>query len=172
MLKTPQIINRNKAGRGIGVPTSTKLNNIKTESSAMAIYIASEKDIKTFGHFPIEAPTPEELKEEGCELRGWGGETPTSWQPGHKTWNKGKKMNYSDEWQINVRKGRKNYWNEWRKHNKKKIYVPIGKENWKKVDNISAINNTMIECPHCGKSGNVGNMKRWHYDNCKKKRRI
>jgi len=25
------------------------------------------------------------------------------------------------------------------------------------------------ECPHCGKVGSVGNMSRWHFDNCKKK---
>lgn len=24
-----------------------------------------------------------------------------------------------------------------------------------------------IICPHCGKEGNVSNMKRWHFDNCK-----
>lgn len=24
-----------------------------------------------------------------------------------------------------------------------------------------------IICPHCNKEGNVGNMKRWHFDNCK-----
>lgn len=27
-----------------------------------------------------------------------------------------------------------------------------------------------IECPHCGKLGNIANMHRWHLDNCKKKR--
>ena len=26
-----------------------------------------------------------------------------------------------------------------------------------------------VECPHCGKIGNRGAMKRWHFDNCKKK---
>ena len=26
-----------------------------------------------------------------------------------------------------------------------------------------------ITCPHCGKEGNVPNMKRWHYENCKTK---
>ena len=24
-----------------------------------------------------------------------------------------------------------------------------------------------IECPHCNKTGNVSNMKRWHFNNCK-----
>lgn len=26
---------------------------------------------------------------------------------------------------------------------------------------------TVIECPHCKKTGYEGNMKRWHFDNCK-----
>ena len=25
-----------------------------------------------------------------------------------------------------------------------------------------------VECPHCGKIGNSGPMKRWHFDHCKK----
>ena len=25
----------------------------------------------------------------------------------------------------------------------------------------------IITCPHCGKSGGINNMKRWHFDNCK-----
>lgn len=27
--------------------------------------------------------------------------------------------------------------------------------------------NISVECPHCGKSGGLGAMKRWHFDNCK-----
>ena len=27
-----------------------------------------------------------------------------------------------------------------------------------------------VTCPHCGKEGDVGAMKRWHFDNCKQKR--
>lgn len=29
------------------------------------------------------------------------------------------------------------------------------------------LNSTKLECPHCGKINNVGNAKRWHFDNCK-----
>lgn len=41
-----------------------------------------------------------------------------------------------------------------------------------KTDNMSFHNNNkiIIECPHCGKSGQLPNMKRWHFDNCKLKR--
>lgn len=30
---------------------------------------------------------------------------------------------------------------------------------------------TVIECPHCQKTGSPSNMKRWHFDNCKNKPR-
>ena len=30
-------------------------------------------------------------------------------------------------------------------------------------------NRTMLQCPHCNKTNNVGNSKRWHFDNCKSK---
>lgn len=28
-------------------------------------------------------------------------------------------------------------------------------------------NTTKVECPHCGKSGQYTNMKRWHFDRCR-----
>ena len=28
-------------------------------------------------------------------------------------------------------------------------------------------NSSVVVCPHCGKSTNIGNAKRWHFDNCK-----
>lgn len=28
-------------------------------------------------------------------------------------------------------------------------------------------NSTLVSCPHCGKSGQLTNMKRWHFTNCK-----
>lgn len=27
-----------------------------------------------------------------------------------------------------------------------------------------------VTCPHCNKTGDIGNMKRWHFDNCKDKK--
>ena len=29
-------------------------------------------------------------------------------------------------------------------------------------------NKPIVTCPHCGKTGDNSNMKRWHFDNCKK----
>ena len=31
------------------------------------------------------------------------------------------------------------------------------------------VNNQTVICPHCGKEGSVPNMKRWHFEKCKKK---
>lgn len=36
---------------------------------------------------------------------------------------------------------------------------------------MSKTNSTIVVCPHCGKSGGHINMKRYHYDNCKKIKR-
>ena len=35
----------------------------------------------------------------------------------------------------------------------------------------SHINSPILTCPYCGKSGkqSTGNMKRWHFSNCKKR---
>ena len=34
---------------------------------------------------------------------------------------------------------------------------------------LSSINRVNIVCPYCDKSGDPGNMKRWHFDKCKNK---
>ena len=36
------------------------------------------------------------------------------------------------------------------------------------TDKQKAYLSTKLECPHCKKVGNVSNMKRWHFENCKK----
>ena len=60
------------------------------------------------------------------------------------------------------------YWVEWHKHNTlkpKEEYVKIGYNHCSR--NTAVINKVTLKCPHCNKSGNMGNMKRWHFDNCK-----
>lgn len=48
---------------------------------------------------------------------------------------------------------------------KKKISESkIGKESWNK-----GIKDAEVECPHCLKIGGNSSMKRWHFNNCKKK---
>ena len=96
------------------------------------------------------------------EENGQGGENSGSFKKGQAAHNKGKKSP-----EQSARK--KAYWEQWRKDN------PNYKDKWKKyekkgharVDNTSAMNKTTIQCPYCDKNGNVGNMKRWHFENCK-----
>ena len=40
---------------------------------------------------------------------------------------------------------------------------------WNKGKKLSDIEGQTITCPHCNKSGDKSNMKRWHFDNCKLK---
>lgn len=95
------------------------------------------------------------------EERGQGGLTTNQFFKGHKPWNKGK-SGVQDL--INLQKARKKYQEEWHLHNVKKIRVGT----WSPpVDNVSSLNKKIIECPHCNKVGNYGNMKRWHFENCK-----
>ena len=42
----------------------------------------------------------------------------------------------------------------------------IGQKN-KKHGVIAKLNQTKLTCPHCGKTSNVGIMRRWHFNNCK-----
>jgi group I intron endonuclease len=40
-------------------------------------------------------------------------------------------------------------------------------ENHKKNLKCHQNNTTKVDCPHCGKVGQLTNMKRWHFDKCK-----
>jgi hypothetical protein len=54
-------------------------------------------------------------------------------------------------------------------------YVRIGEKHpmfGKKNPKSSEAMKATIHCPHCNKIGNVPNMKRWHFDNCKQKQKI
>jgi hypothetical protein len=41
-----------------------------------------------------------------------------------------------------------------------------------KTGNWNHINNDAVSCPHCGLTSTIGNIKRWHLDNCKIKPKI
>ena len=41
-------------------------------------------------------------------------------------------------------------------------------EETRKKMSISALKKPRVTCPYCGKTGLVGNMNRWHFDNCPK----
>lgn len=90
--------------------------------------------------------------------------TSTTWTEGHVPWNAGK-SGVQDL--TNLQKGRAKYQEEWHKHNVKKIYVG----HWSPpVNHVATLNKKLLTCPHCGKESNAGNAKRWHFDNCGKKR--
>ena len=84
-----------------------------------------------------------------------------------KAWNKGKKTGpMSDEYKIKISNSLKNKNTEQDHHSK-------GTEPWNKgIKGIQKAWNKgkkdkQLKCPHCGKSTNIGNLKRWHLDNCK-----
>jgi hypothetical protein len=99
------------------------------------------------------------------EEYGSGGKTKTSFKKGMQPSNKGKKA--SSDTRKRMSEGRKKYFEEWRKRNSNY------RSKWKKyqckgrVDNTSKLNIIILQCPHCDKKGNLGNMKRWHFDRCK-----
>ena len=47
----------------------------------------------------------------------------------------------------------------------KAIKIHGDKYDYSKV--VYTNNSTKISCPHCTKIGQLTNMKRWHFDNCK-----
>lgn len=79
--------------------------------------------------------------------------------------HKGKKRalgyKHTDEWKVKQKK--------WVVGNKSRLGQTRSKEEREKASaSLSGRIQTKIECPHCGKVG--GNaMKRWHFENCKKK---
>jgi|ETNmetMinimDraft_33_1059910.scaffolds.fasta_scaffold67745_2 group I intron endonuclease len=106
---------------------------------------------------------------------GYGGVTSTSFKKGIVPWSKGKKM--PKEVGDKISKARTQYWIKWREEH------PNYKDKWqsrkratpeRKAEiaemyskKVTELNKVKVECPHCSKTGNVGNMKRWHFDNCK-----
>jgi hypothetical protein len=111
---------------------------------------------------------------EGATLTGaYGGVTSTSWEKGNVPWTKGKtkethpQLSWSEERKLEQSKRAK-------ETHKRLGHVEGGKpyeyKGHARVDNTTELNKQILECPHCNKTGNLGNMKRWHFDNCGKKR--
>ena len=102
------------------------------------------------------------------------------WNKGKKTgqnvWNKGKKLGPMDEELKNKISERmtdkiknnpelkKIQSEKLKKYYKETPHPTKGLEPWNK-----GIEMTKTECPHCGKLVDIGNGKRWHFDNCKNK---
>ena len=104
---------------------------------------------------------------EDAKLTRWGGITPTSWEKGHKPWNKNKRCSY-------ISKSKKAYWEEWKKKNpdhieKRKKYVKVGFDSQTRSERVKKLNEKKATCPYCNKVGQLANMKRWHFEKCRHK---
>jgi hypothetical protein len=102
---------------------------------------------------------------------------------GGTPWSKNKKcdiLKWSEERKQQHSAHLKSLWNEEKKEKLSKLWTEE-KRNEQKNKLISAwkskindgykikSNETFLSCPHCNKSNNIGNSKRWHFDNCKYK---
>lgn len=99
------------------------------------------------------------------------------------SWCKNKKcdnLKWSDERKINHSKYLKEIWDDLKKQNLSNKWTEEMKIQqkhkseiaWKnKIDSGYKVksNETFLTCPHCKKINNIGNSKRWHFDNCKYK---
>jgi hypothetical protein len=88
---------------------------------------------------------------------------------GRQSPNLGKKM--SDEQKKKISESLKG--NELSEQTKTKISKSLKgrelSEEHKKNLSKNALSRPTLTCPHCGKSGSANNMKRYHFDNCKKR---
>lgn len=100
------------------------------------------------------------------------------WNKGKKglqiPWNKGKKVGpMPDEQKEQISNTLKERFKVTEHHLKGKAPWNKGKkgvqESWNKGKKLNEIEGQTITCPHCNKSGDKSNMKRWHFDNCKHK---
>ena len=75
----------------------------------------------------------------------------------NKTWKRSQEANFKSSLSLS------NYWKSTKaQERKKKDFIgPPKPPGWFKN------NNSKHTCPHCNKTGDLGNMKRWHFDNCK-----
>jgi|TARA_R110002167_G_C12197858_1_gene606392 hypothetical protein len=144
----------------------------------MSIYTASKEDIKPFGYFRVEAPSREELEKEAGGV--------CSHNPFQHLAAEAARLHNTGRPQTEEHIRR-------RTEGKRRSVVVNGIE-YASQKNAAINNNVMpsviselikeqgrnitlerghINCPHCDKIGtNHRSMRRWHYDNCKKKRRI
>lgn len=75
----------------------------------------------------------------------------------------GKKWTHNEQSREQMSKAAKDYWNsdESAARRSKEFFGPPKPPGW-------YINNqSKHQCPHCNKTGDLRNMKRWHFDNCK-----
>ena len=88
-----------------------------------------------------------------------------------EAWNKGMKMSpMSEEGKNNISIALKKKYETQEHHLKGRVPHNKGKKTGKPAWNSGKALDKNIICPHCNTAGaSLGNMKRWHFDNCKNK---
>ena len=109
------------------------------------IYTPTKEEIAQLYWADFVVPSEEEMLT-GATLSGWGGDTFSGKTHTEET---KKKMSASAKTRkYSAERGKK-----------------ISEANKGKYQGPTLI----VDCPHCNKKGDIGNMKRWHFDNCKAK---
>lgn len=108
----------------------------------------------TFGGEGVVGITPWS-KDKKCSILKWSEERKQQHSSHLKTlWNEEKRKELSKVWTDDKKLEQKN---------KSTVVWKNKIESGYKVKS----NETFLTCPYCHKINNVGNSKRWHYDNCK-----
>lgn len=107
-------------------------------------------------------------------LGGDGAIGTTSWckgkHPAQLLWDEDRKQKHSkilkDMWDDNKKKMLSEKWTDDMKEEQRNKSILAWKS---KIDHGYSVkvNNKFLVCPHCDKTNNIGNSKRWHFDNCK-----
>ena len=98
-------------------------------------------------------------------------------------WSKNKKcdvLKWSDDRKKHHSQHLKNMWNDSKRKELSNVWTDEKKLEQKNKSSIAwkntiasgykvKSNETFLICPHCDKSNNAGNSRRWHFDNCKYK---
>ena len=163
------------AYKGSGVYWKRHLRKYGNDVTTEVIFESeSKEEIKSMGLYYSNEFNVVESKDWAnlIEENGCGGIPTNAFPKGHVPWSYGKKLPELSE-------KLKDHWDRWRSHNpdykaKWKInnYEKLGfseEERQTRSTRITDINTKTVKCPHCDKHGNLANMKRWHFGNCKVK---
>lgn len=157
---TPYYIGKGKNDRAwkkhaVKLPTNPhNIVILESNLSELGAWALERRYIKWYGRKDLHTGILRNLTDGGD---GPAGKTP---------WNKGKKLPpFSDETKQKIRKsaiGRK-------LSNDTKLKMSLIRKNKPKSEEHKSKLpfNKSIECPHCHKIGQMANMKRHHFDNCK-----